>query len=189
MTVDILPCVPCVELLPTKLPTLPVEEKILVGLLPTNVALALALKTTEVLPNTLVAFSTFTSGVVAVPTSSAAKLFANVKLDELVPPDNVVLVAPMVKPCPDVVPTLFSKVTLLPVVSIVNPDVLPPLTVPFKAIEPVVFSTSPVLVARLPVNAVPAPLTVKSPPVSEVAVTLLLLPVILTPVLVVVKLP
>ena len=131
--------------------------------------------------------------MVAVPTDNNALPSANVKLEEFVPPVRVVLAAPMVKPCPDVAPiellTLFSKVTLLPVVSIVNPDVLPPLAVPFKAIEPVVFSTSPVLVARLPVNVVPAPLTVKSPPVSEVAVTLLLLPVILTPVLVVVRLP
>jgi len=76
-----------------------------------------------------------------VPTASVAKSSASVKLDELVPPVRLVLVAPTLKPSP--APTLFSKATLLPAALTVSPavDVAP--LAPVKATEPLVFTVNP----------------------------------------------
>ena len=121
---------------------IPNEPKILVeGPVP------VVLITAEVLPFWLVKLLTVNGEVDAVPTLMVAQPSEAEIIDELVPPDRVVVVELMVKPCPDVALTLlftlFNNVTVSPAELMVRPAVLPLLVVPFNAIEPLLFKVRP----------------------------------------------
>jgi len=92
----------------------------------------------------LVALIRVISGVNNLPTARTAEASFKVRDDELVPPVNEVLAAPMVRPCAGLPATLFVNETVFPVASIFKPDAAaPPAVTPNSETLPASLTVKP----------------------------------------------